>query len=152
MVPLLWTPFMGSSLVYMILYVWSREFPYVPINIYGVSLKVHLLKFNFLSIFVLVLKDFVTCEICSVLTDVFLGTQAIIFFFFLTGVLSSLGNTSTGSDFWESIKARDSRDCGRTSLLLLNSSSSTCRWTVHLQDSSMGVSFYCFMHQNYFQT
>ncbi|KAK1576360.1 hypothetical protein Q3G72_013239 [Acer saccharum] len=38
-VPLLWTPFMGSSLVYMILYVWSREFPNARINIYGVSLK-----------------------------------------------------------------------------------------------------------------
>ncbi|KAL5810800.1 hypothetical protein ACOSQ3_027539 [Xanthoceras sorbifolium] len=39
-VPLLWTPFMGASLVYMILYVWGREFPNARINIYGVvSLK-----------------------------------------------------------------------------------------------------------------
>ncbi|KAK0596735.1 hypothetical protein LWI29_018529 [Acer saccharum] len=44
-VPLLWTPFMGSSLVYMILYVWSREFSNVPINIYGVSLKPGILGF-----------------------------------------------------------------------------------------------------------
>ncbi|KAK4837501.1 hypothetical protein QYF36_005986 [Acer negundo] len=39
-IPLLWTPFMGSSLVFMILYVWGREFPNARINIYGVvSLK-----------------------------------------------------------------------------------------------------------------
>ncbi|KAI9159704.1 hypothetical protein LWI28_001111 [Acer negundo] len=39
-VPLLWTPFMGSSLVFMFLYVWGREYPNVRINIYGVvSLK-----------------------------------------------------------------------------------------------------------------
>ncbi|TXG70593.1 hypothetical protein EZV62_005528 [Acer yangbiense] len=39
-VPLLWTPFMGSSLVFMILYVWGREYPNARINIYGVvSLK-----------------------------------------------------------------------------------------------------------------
>ncbi|XP_061345690.1 derlin-1-like [Gastrolobium bilobum] len=39
-VPLLWSPFLGTSLVFMIAYVWSREFPNARINIYGVvSLK-----------------------------------------------------------------------------------------------------------------
>ncbi|KAI4384712.1 hypothetical protein MLD38_002830 [Melastoma candidum] len=39
-VPFLWTPFMGPSLVFMLIYVWSREFPNARINIYGVvSLK-----------------------------------------------------------------------------------------------------------------
>lgn len=39
-VPYLWSPFMGISLVFMIVYVWSREFPNARINIYGlVSLK-----------------------------------------------------------------------------------------------------------------
>ncbi|CAL5201145.1 unnamed protein product [Lathyrus oleraceus] len=39
-VPYLWSPFMGVSLVFMIVYVWSREFPNARINIYGlVSLK-----------------------------------------------------------------------------------------------------------------
>ncbi|RDX58329.1 Derlin-1 [Mucuna pruriens] len=39
-VPILWFPFLGISLVYMIAYVWSREFPNARINIYGVvSLK-----------------------------------------------------------------------------------------------------------------
>ncbi|KAK4256447.1 hypothetical protein QN277_009308 [Acacia crassicarpa] len=39
-VPFGWTPFMGGPLVYMIVYVWSREFPDARINIYGVvSLK-----------------------------------------------------------------------------------------------------------------
>ncbi|KAG7014843.1 Derlin-1 [Cucurbita argyrosperma subsp. argyrosperma] len=40
-IPYCWTPFMGSSLVFMIVYIWSREFPNARINIYGVvSLKV----------------------------------------------------------------------------------------------------------------
>ncbi|XP_031281183.1 derlin-1.2-like [Pistacia vera] len=39
-VPVLWTPFMGASLVFMIVYIWGREFPNARINIYGVvSLK-----------------------------------------------------------------------------------------------------------------
>ncbi|XP_021687017.2 derlin-1.2 isoform X2 [Hevea brasiliensis] len=39
-VPMLWSPFMGVSLVFMIVYVWAREFPNARINIYGlVSLK-----------------------------------------------------------------------------------------------------------------
>ncbi|KAK7334506.1 hypothetical protein VNO80_26263 [Phaseolus coccineus] len=39
-VPYFWYPFMGVSLVFMIVYVWSREFPNARINIYGVvSLK-----------------------------------------------------------------------------------------------------------------
>ncbi|CAN1243076.1 DER1 [Linum perenne] len=39
-VPALWSPFMGISLVFMIVYIWSREFPNDTINIYGlVSLK-----------------------------------------------------------------------------------------------------------------
>ncbi|XP_050223740.1 derlin-1.1-like [Mercurialis annua] len=39
-IPMLWSPFMGISLVFMIVYVWSREFPNAQINIYGlVSLK-----------------------------------------------------------------------------------------------------------------
>ncbi|KAI3921589.1 hypothetical protein MKW92_027049 [Papaver armeniacum] len=35
-VPMLWSPFMAVSLVFMLLYVWSREFPNAQINIYGV--------------------------------------------------------------------------------------------------------------------
>ncbi|KAL2335884.1 hypothetical protein Fmac_010330 [Flemingia macrophylla] len=39
-VPYFWYPFMGISLVFMIAYIWSREFPNARINIYGVvSLK-----------------------------------------------------------------------------------------------------------------
>ncbi|KAG5066086.1 hypothetical protein AAZX31_04G113100 [Glycine max] len=39
-VPFFWYPFMGISLVFMLVYVWSREFPNARINIYGVvSLK-----------------------------------------------------------------------------------------------------------------
>lgn len=44
-IPMLWTPFLGVSLVFMLLYVWSREFPTAQISIYGlVTLKVHSLK------------------------------------------------------------------------------------------------------------
>ncbi|MED6156262.1 hypothetical protein PIB30_012823 [Stylosanthes scabra] len=40
LVPFFRSPFLGVSLVYMITYVWSREFPNARINIYGVvSLK-----------------------------------------------------------------------------------------------------------------
>lgn len=39
-IPIFWSPFLGISLVFMLLYVWSREFPNAQINIYGlVSLK-----------------------------------------------------------------------------------------------------------------
>ncbi|GMH18053.1 hypothetical protein Nepgr_019894 [Nepenthes gracilis] len=34
-IPLLWSPFLGVSLVFMLVYVWSREFPNALINIYG---------------------------------------------------------------------------------------------------------------------
>ncbi|KAF5947683.1 hypothetical protein HYC85_013640 [Camellia sinensis] len=34
-VPLLWSPFMGASIVFMIVYVWSREFPNERLNIHG---------------------------------------------------------------------------------------------------------------------
>ncbi|RXI09819.1 hypothetical protein DVH24_015413 [Malus domestica] len=35
-VPYLWSPFMGTSVVFMIVYVWSREFPNSRVNIAGV--------------------------------------------------------------------------------------------------------------------
>nr|DAD18424.1 TPA_asm: hypothetical protein HUJ06_019887 [Nelumbo nucifera] len=35
-VPFLWNTFMGVSLVFMLVYVWAREFPNAKINIYGV--------------------------------------------------------------------------------------------------------------------
>ncbi|KAK9131078.1 hypothetical protein Sjap_011565 [Stephania japonica] len=39
-IPILWSPFLGVSLVFMLLYVWSREFPNAQINLYGlVALK-----------------------------------------------------------------------------------------------------------------
>ncbi|XWS60126.1 hypothetical protein CRYUN_Cryun07bG0007600 [Craigia yunnanensis] len=39
-IPYLWTPFMAGSLVFMIVYVWSREFPNARNSIYGlVTLK-----------------------------------------------------------------------------------------------------------------
>ena len=40
-IPFFYTPFLAVSLVFMLLYVWSREFPNANINIYGlVTLKV----------------------------------------------------------------------------------------------------------------
>nr|GME05346.1 derlin-1-like isoform X3 [Ipomoea batatas] len=33
--PFLWSPFMGASLVFMIVYIWGREFPNERINVYG---------------------------------------------------------------------------------------------------------------------
>ncbi|KAM7494647.1 hypothetical protein LguiB_029256 [Lonicera macranthoides] len=34
-IPFLWTPFLGPSLVFMIVYVWGREFPNERVNIHG---------------------------------------------------------------------------------------------------------------------
>jgi hypothetical protein len=40
-VPFLWSGFMGVSLVFMLVYIWGREFPNAQVSIYGlVSLKV----------------------------------------------------------------------------------------------------------------
>lgn len=51
---ILWTPFLGPSLVFMLLYVWSREFPNASINIYGlVNLKAFYLPWAMLALDVL---------------------------------------------------------------------------------------------------
>ncbi|XP_010914944.1 derlin-1 [Elaeis guineensis] len=50
-IPPLWSPFLGISLVFMLLYVWSREFPDAQINIYGlVTLKAFYLPWVMLSL------------------------------------------------------------------------------------------------------
>ncbi|XP_062147495.1 derlin-1 [Alnus glutinosa] len=50
-IPFLWTPLLGISLVFMLLYVWSREFPNAQINIYGlVSLKAFYLPWAMLAL------------------------------------------------------------------------------------------------------
>ncbi|XP_007038301.2 PREDICTED: derlin-1.1 [Theobroma cacao] len=50
-IPFLWTPFMAGSLVFMIVYVWSREFPNAQISIYGiVTLKGFYLPWAFLAL------------------------------------------------------------------------------------------------------
>ncbi|XP_057957687.1 derlin-1-like isoform X2 [Malania oleifera] len=50
-IPMLWTPFLGVSLVFMLLYVWSREFPNAQINIYGlIALKAFYLPWAMLAL------------------------------------------------------------------------------------------------------
>ncbi|KAG8376077.1 hypothetical protein BUALT_Bualt09G0026000 [Buddleja alternifolia] len=50
-IPYFWSPFLGISLVFMLLYVWSREFPNANINIYGlVSLKAFYLPWAMLCL------------------------------------------------------------------------------------------------------
>lgn len=50
-IPMLWSPFLGISLVFMLLYVWSREFPNAQINIYGlVTLKAFYLPWAMLAL------------------------------------------------------------------------------------------------------
>ncbi|XP_030448656.2 derlin-1 [Syzygium oleosum] len=50
-IPILWTPFLGVSLVFMLLYVWSREFPNAQVNIYGlVALKAFYLPWAMLAL------------------------------------------------------------------------------------------------------
>ncbi|KAG5547360.1 hypothetical protein RHGRI_013145 [Rhododendron griersonianum] len=49
-IPGLWSPFLGVSLVFMLLYVWSREFPNANISIYGlVTLKAFYLPWAMLG-------------------------------------------------------------------------------------------------------
>ncbi|XP_057415530.1 derlin-1 [Lotus japonicus] len=50
-IPFLWTPFLAISVVFMLLYIWSREFPIAQINIYGlVSLKAFYLPWAMLAL------------------------------------------------------------------------------------------------------
>ncbi|XP_010541005.1 PREDICTED: derlin-1 [Tarenaya hassleriana] len=50
-IPFFWSPFLGVSLVFMLLYLWSREFPNANINIYGlVSLKAFYLPWAMLAL------------------------------------------------------------------------------------------------------
>ncbi|KAG4189762.1 hypothetical protein ERO13_A08G243800v2 [Gossypium hirsutum] len=50
-IPIFRTPFLGVSLVFMLLYVWSREFPNAQINIYGlVTLKSFYLPWAMLAL------------------------------------------------------------------------------------------------------
>ncbi|OMO58333.1 Derlin [Corchorus capsularis] len=50
-IPIFWTPFLGISLVFMLVYVWSREFPNAQISIYGlVQLKAFYLPWAMLAL------------------------------------------------------------------------------------------------------
>ncbi|KAF6159549.1 hypothetical protein GIB67_032320 [Kingdonia uniflora] len=50
-IPFFWSPYLGISLVFMLLYVWSREFPIAQVNIYGlVSLKAFYLPWAMLAL------------------------------------------------------------------------------------------------------
>lgn len=50
-IPFFWTPFLAISLVFMLLYVWSREFPNAQINLYGlVALKAFYLPWAMLAL------------------------------------------------------------------------------------------------------
>ncbi|KAK2989596.1 hypothetical protein RJ640_027370 [Escallonia rubra] len=50
-IPMFWSPFLGVSLVFMLLYVWSREFPNANINLYGlVTLKAFYLPWAMLAL------------------------------------------------------------------------------------------------------
>ncbi|XP_011093654.1 derlin-1 [Sesamum indicum] len=50
-IPYFWSPFLGISLVFMLLYLWSREYPNATINIYGlVALKAFYLPWAMLCL------------------------------------------------------------------------------------------------------
>ncbi|KAL2342584.1 hypothetical protein Fmac_003869 [Flemingia macrophylla] len=50
-IPIFWSPFLAVPLVFMLLYVWSREFPNAQINIYGlVALKAFYLPWAMLAL------------------------------------------------------------------------------------------------------
>ncbi|KAK6249009.1 hypothetical protein QUC31_020574 [Theobroma cacao] len=53
-IPMLRSPFLGISLVFMLLYIWSREFPNAQVNVYGlVALKAFYLPWAMLALDVL---------------------------------------------------------------------------------------------------
>ncbi|KAK7358405.1 hypothetical protein VNO77_00332 [Canavalia gladiata] len=50
-IPIFWSPFLAVPLVFMLLYLWSREFPNAQINIYGlVALKAFYLPWAMLAL------------------------------------------------------------------------------------------------------
>lgn len=50
-IPIFWSPYLAVPLVFMLLYVWSREFPNAQINIYGlVALKAFYLPWAMLAL------------------------------------------------------------------------------------------------------
>ncbi|CAJ2676307.1 derlin-1 [Trifolium pratense] len=50
-IPFFWSPFLAVSLVFMLLYVWSREFPNAQINIYGLfAIKAFYLPWTMLAL------------------------------------------------------------------------------------------------------
>lgn len=74
-IPFLYTPLCGISLVFMLLYVWSREFPNANINIYGlVSLKV----FGNLTFPASLSLFFILAQLCKlrIAIDIWLDFQA----------------------------------------------------------------------------
>ncbi|XVE54166.1 hypothetical protein DITRI_Ditri03aG0058800 [Diplodiscus trichospermus] len=90
-IPIFQTPFLGICIVFMLLYVWSREFPNAQINIYGlVTLK----------------------TLCS---------YAYYFHNYCSGILSTLGNAGFGCYFRFTSYSRSSRNHCWTSILLLDS-------------------------------
>lgn len=132
---MLWTPFLGVSLVFMLLYVWSREFPNAQINIYGlVALKV---------CFQLPLKwqVFTTSITSIIIVPVpWYGIRGLVSLC-SAGLLPTMGNACIGCYIRFTDITRPSWDPCWTSLLLPDRAASSCWWEGHAKNTKMGVSF-----------
>lgn len=122
--------FGAISLVFMLLYVWSREFPNATINMYGLfTLKV--------SGNLQVLLSYIV----SLLAHCALLNNCLLYFPWSVGILLALDDACTGCYFRFTYLARLSWHCCWTPFLLLDRTSSSRWWKEYSQDSGVGVSF-----------
>ncbi|XWS47697.1 hypothetical protein CRYUN_Cryun13aG0006300 [Craigia yunnanensis] len=92
-IPFLWTPFMAGSLVFMIVYVWSREFPNAQISIYGVvTLKGLLSSYSYSH------WTYPRSTYCLFKFEASSCSSGVI-----SRILSTLGIASFGFDIWSSL-------------------------------------------------
>lgn len=119
-IPIFSSPFLGISLVFMLLYLWSREFPTAKINLYGlVTLKVFYLSSPMLSYW--------SCTYNNLAL--------------MTGILLAMGDALLRRHIWFSTCAWSFGHCSWASLLLLNSTASACWREEHPKDACIYVSF-----------
>lgn len=133
-IPIFWSPFLGISLVFMLVYVWSREFPNANVNIYGlVALKVCRLVYIHIAIGCFYFVMYLQLLILNVWCMQFL-------YIVIAGILSTLGDACFGRHFWFPNYAGSAGNHCWTSVLLLDCVASIGRWKEHITNSEMGVS------------
>lgn len=141
-IPIFWTPFLGISLVFMLVYVWSREFPNAQINIYGLmTLKV---CWRCIQSQIFVVWFHFLCNRFGfriLVSNIEAHLHPSWFSLVFSGILSPMGNACFRCHFWLPHHARSAGDYCGASILLFDCAASTCNWKDLTEDSKMGVSF-----------